>query len=138
MNESVHTVENFGSKIAPRQRGRSLNRSYTLAIKASKFVIDAGLRKNLIPQQSIIPVLQKLVRDKILALPINDVARPGSPRIHRRIESRPRGGFPLAQIRFPRAIPARLPFFERLLQCDRSKPAPPAADVARGAWTATP
>jgi len=42
MNESIHPVENFGSKIAPRQRGRSLYRSYTLAINASKFVIDAG------------------------------------------------------------------------------------------------
>src|SRR5215475_14397630 len=42
MNESIHPVENFGSKFAPRQRGRSLNRSYTLAINASKFVIDAG------------------------------------------------------------------------------------------------
>ena len=42
MNESIHPVENFGSKIAPRQRSRSLNRSYTLAINVSKFVIDAG------------------------------------------------------------------------------------------------
>src|SRR5262249_5105649 len=42
MNESIHPVENFGAKIAPRQRGRSLNRSYTLAINASKCVIDAG------------------------------------------------------------------------------------------------
>jgi len=42
MNESIHPVENFGAKFAPRQQGRSLNRSYTLAINASKFVIDAG------------------------------------------------------------------------------------------------
>jgi hypothetical protein len=42
MNESVHTVENFGSKIAPRQQAKQFSEKSS---QENKILIDSSARE---------------------------------------------------------------------------------------------